>query len=68
MVITTICLIILALCPGIQMIVDDVSYLKEYSCLRGLVALDKHNMSPERIDQIHSAMIKVIEEHPPTYT
>lgn len=39
--------------------------LKEYSCVSGLVALDKENM--KNIDKIHSAMLKVMKEHPPTY-
>ena len=43
-----------------------VDILKEYSCLCGLVALDKTNL--ENLPLIHSAMIKVKESFPPTYT
>lgn len=45
---------------------SDVMNLREYTCLQGLVCLDKNNMN--NIDKIHAAMNKVMEEHPPTYT
>jgi hypothetical protein len=40
--------------------------LKEYSCVSGLVSLDKSNM--KNIDKIHAAMMKVMQEHPPYYS
>lgn len=49
-----------------HIIVDDVNNVKEYSCLCGLVALDKSNM--DILPKIHDAMLKVKTVHPPTYT
>ena len=51
---------------GEEMIVPDVELLKEYSCLNGLVALDKQNLA--HIDKLHAAMLKVQAEIPPLYT
>lgn len=50
---------------GLTIMVDDVAFLKEYSCLQGLVALNKSNM--DKLDQIHESMMKVKAEFPPTY-
>lgn len=47
-------------------IVTDVALLKEYSCLNGLVALDKTNM--KNLDKIHATMLKVASVEPPFYT
>lgn len=49
-------------------IVDDLALVKPYSCLAGLVALNKQGMTDENIDRIHNSMIKVSVDHPPTYT
>jgi len=49
-----------------HIIVDDVRMLKEYSCLKGLVALDKSAL--DQLPAIHSAMMKVQSTCPPTYT
>lgn len=51
---------------GTSEMVADVDMVKEYSCLRGLVALDKGNM--DKLDMLQKAMLKVAAEHPPTYT
>ena len=48
------------------LLVSDPSQVKEYSCLQGLVTLDKGNM--ESLDALHAAMIKVKADHPPLYT
>jgi 3'-phosphoadenosine 5'-phosphosulfate (PAPS) 3'-phosphatase len=47
-------------------IIEDVTQLKEYACLRGLVALDRTNM--QNIDSIHAALKKVEAEIAPLYT
>jgi len=45
----------------------DVSAVKEYSCVQGLVAVDKAAMGD--LPKIRESMIKVMEEsEPPTYT
>ena len=41
-------------------LVQDVATIKEYSCVEGLVALDKECMGD--LDAIHEAMLKVKEE------
>lgn len=45
--------------------VSDVGMVKPYNCLQGLVALDKENM--QFLDKIHTEMLKVKAEYPPTY-
>ena len=47
-------------------IVRDAAMVKEYACLRGLVALDKNNM--EQLPVIRQAMLKVMKSHPPLFT
>merc|ERR1711988_295425 len=47
-------------------IVRDVAMIKEYACLRGLIALDKKNM--EQLSIIRDAMLKVSEDYPPLFT
>jgi hypothetical protein len=46
--------------------VTEVELVKEYSCLQGLLALDKENLA--NLDQIHAAMVKVASEDAPMYT
>jgi len=46
--------------------VSDVSLLKEYACLSGLVCLSKPNMG--RLDELQFKMLKVLATNPPTYT
>jgi hypothetical protein len=47
-------------------IVKDVTLMKEYACMRGLVCLDKENM--KNIDAIHAAMKRVEADVKPLYT
>jgi 3'-phosphoadenosine 5'-phosphosulfate (PAPS) 3'-phosphatase len=47
-------------------IADNVDMLKEYSCLCGLVALDKTNVG--RLPEIQAAMLRAKAAHEPTYT
>ena len=49
-----------------DVLASEVDLVKEYSCLRGLLALDKQNF--EQLDYFHSAMLKVQAIHPPTST
>lgn len=49
-----------------QNLVDDVHLVKEYACLMGLVALDKHNL--DEVDKVHAAMLKVQRSTPPSFT
>ena len=49
-----------------DVLVGEVELVKEYSCLQGLVALDKENLA--KLDQFHAAMTKVAAEFPPMYT
>lgn len=49
-----------------DVLASEVDLVKEYSCLMGLLALDKQNF--EQLDYFHSAMLKVQAIHPPTYT
>jgi len=44
----------------------DVSAVKEYSCVQGLVAVDKAAMGD--LPKIRESMLKVMEESEPTYT
>lgn len=46
--------------------VSDVNSVKEYSCMQGLVAVDKRAMKD--LPKIREAMKVVQEEHAPTYT
>jgi len=46
-------------------IVSEVNMVKEYSCLQGLVALNKDSIDNTEI--IHAAMMKVINSEAPTY-
>mmetsp|Transcript_6318 Transcript_6318/g.13948 ORF Transcript_6318/g.13948 Transcript_6318/m.13948 type:complete len:474 (-) Transcript_6318:86-1507(-) len=48
------------------MIAADTSMVKEYSCLAGLVCVDRLNI--KNLDSIHAAMMKVKANTPPTYT
>ena len=49
-----------------EYMVDDVETLKEYSCMLGLVALNKDGI--KNMDEIHSAMTKVVKNIcKPTY-
>lgn len=49
-----------------HIIVNDVAMVKEYSCMKGLVAVDKSAL--DKLPGIHAAMKKVEESCPPTYT
>ena len=46
--------------------VAEVELVKEYSCLQGLLAVDKENMG--KLEEFHAAMIKVAATDPPMYT
>jgi hypothetical protein len=46
--------------------VSDVRMVKEYACLQGLVAVDKAAIGD--LPKIREAMLKVMQEHKPTYT
>jgi hypothetical protein len=48
-------------------IVDDVNLVKPYSCLAGLVALNKDGVNDDNLDRIHKGMLKVSAVNPPTY-
>ena len=70
------CFMTLCLCAGssiitttssVVTIVDDVSMVKPYSCLAGLVALNKNGVTDENLDNIHRAMLKVSTQNPPTF-
>lgn len=50
---------------GSEVIVNDVKTVKQYSCLQGLVALDKSAM--DQLPTIREAMLKVRKMDPPTY-
>jgi len=50
---------------GSAVIVNDVKTVKQYSCLQGLVALDKSAM--DQLPIIREAMLKVRKMDPPTY-
>ena len=52
--------------PGEELRVSVVDEVKEYSCMQGLVALDKSRMGD--LTTIRKAMLKVMEIDPPTYT
>lgn len=45
---------------GTDVLVTDITMVKEYSCLQGLVALDSKCMSD--LPRIHAAMLKVKSE------
>lgn len=45
---------------GVDVMVTDISTVKEYSCMQGLVALDERCMGD--LDAIHEAMLKVKQE------
>jgi 3'-phosphoadenosine 5'-phosphosulfate (PAPS) 3'-phosphatase len=47
---------------GLDSIVTDVHLVKEYNCLRGLVALAPEKMEPFYQNAIHAAMMGVIKE------
>lgn len=47
-------------------LVPDVSMVKPYSCMSGLVCVDKANT--EKLPAIHAAMVKVKAENAPLYT
>jgi 3'-phosphoadenosine 5'-phosphosulfate (PAPS) 3'-phosphatase len=49
-----------------DVLASEVDLVKEYSCLMGLLALDKGNL--EQLDTFHEAMLRVLAVHPPTYT
>lgn len=49
-----------------KIIAQDANMIKEYSCVQGLLALDKENL--ENLDKIHAAILKVSTENPPYYT
>ena len=51
---------------GSTMTAGDVSAVKEYSCVQGLVAADKAAMG--ELPKIREAMLRVMEESEPTYT
>ena len=46
--------------------VTEVELVKEYSCLQGLIALDKTNAA--KLDQFHAALTEVDKDFPPMYT
>lgn len=49
-----------------QVLISNVHQVKEYVCLRGLIALNKENM--KNLNQIHQKMIQVKVDNPPYYT
>ena len=49
-------------------IVEDVNMIKPYSCLCGLVGLNKEGVNDKNLNRIHDAMLKVSAESPPTFT
>ena len=49
-----------AFTKGVDVLVSDVSTIKEYSCVQGLVAVDAKAMGD--LPKIHEAMIKAKEE------
>ena len=51
---------------GSTIMAGDVSAVKEYSCVQGLVAADKAAMG--ELPKIREAMLRVMEESEPTYT
>eukprot|EP01038_Epipyxis_sp_PR26KG_P008687 gene8687-11738_t len=51
---------------GEEQIIQDVSLVKEYSCMCGLVALSAVNM--DKLDTIQQAMLSAMKIHPPTFT
>jgi len=55
-----------AFVKGSEISVNDVSSVKEYSCMQGLVAVDKRAM--QDLPKIREAMKVVQEEHAPTFT
>ena len=55
-----------AFVPGTEIAINDVNSVKEYSCMQGLVAVDKRAMKD--LPKIREAMKVVQEEHAPTYT
>jgi len=55
-----------AFVKGSEISVSDVNSVKEYSCMQGLVAVDKRAMKD--LPKIREAMKVVQEEHAPTYT
>jgi 3'(2'), 5'-bisphosphate nucleotidase len=55
-----------AFVKGTEIAVNDVNSVKEYSCMQGLVAVDKAAMKD--LPKIREAMKTVMEEHAPTYT
>lgn len=55
-----------AFVKGSEIAVNDVNSVKEYSCMQGLVAVDKAAMKD--LPKIRKAMEVVQKEHPPTYT
>jgi 3'-phosphoadenosine 5'-phosphosulfate (PAPS) 3'-phosphatase len=48
-----------------EVVVSEVEMVREYSCLQGLVALNKAGL--ENTEIIHAAMMKVINSEAPTY-
>jgi len=55
-----------AFVKGSEITVSDVGMIKEYSCMQGLVAVDKAAMGD--LPKIREAMIEVQKEHLPTFT
>jgi len=55
-----------AFVKGSKISVSDVEAVKEYSCMQGLVAVDKAAMGD--LPKIREAMKEVMKEHAPTYT
>lgn len=55
-----------AFVKGSEISVNDVTSVKEYSCMQGLVAVDKRAM--QDLPKIREAMKVVQEEHAPTFT
>lgn len=49
-----------------NVLISEVDLVKEYSCLCGLIALDKTNL--QELDKFHAAMVKVQAQSPPMYT
>lgn len=49
-----------------DVLASEVDLVKEYSCLMGLLALDKSSLGA--LDFFHESMLKVQAQHPPTYT
>lgn len=55
---------------GLESVVTDVHLIKEYNCVRGLLALSSAKMEPFYLNAIHAAMQGVIREKgiDPSYT